>query len=277
MMANIETGIVYKTTDYNIFKTLEGNRDIDRTRVKKIRESILKHGYIHSPIVVNENMEVIDGQGRLEALKELEMPVEFIVFLGLTIRECIALNVYQTGWTLMDYVTSFAERGESSYQFLLHLITKYKDLSFTVCINALTGTVGNNGRIIREIKSGEFKCTGDQYEKADELLEYVMRFIKVLKTFNKGQLPYICTALMFAYQLDEVDRDQLVTKFERYYGMDDTPPFNDVNGALRILTSLYSKRSSKNKIYFEVEYDKLLSGKYVWYAKKWGHDRVINK
>lgn len=52
--------------------------------------------------------------------------------------------------------------------------------------------------------------------------------------------------------------------------MDDVPQFNDINGALKILTTVYNRRNTKDKMYFEVEYDKYLSGKYTWYAKKWG-------
>lgn len=86
------------TDNYGMFKRLEGNRDIADSRCKKIIKSIQTNGYIHSPIIVNENMEVIDGQGRLKALETLGLPVEYIVFPGMSIKECIALNVYQTGW-----------------------------------------------------------------------------------------------------------------------------------------------------------------------------------
>lgn len=269
-MATEIIGKVYKTDDLSVFKTLEGNRSIEKAREKKICDSIIKHGYIHCPIIVNEKMEVIDGQGRLAALKKLGLPAEYIVFEGMSIKECIALNIYQTGWSILDYIESFADRGNRSYRFLLHLITKYKDLNTGICLNAITGTTGNNNRVMKEIKSGEFECTGDQYEKADELLGYVMRFLKTIKNFNKGAIPYICTAIMFAYQLEDVDRERLVDKFEKYYGMDDIPQFIDVNGALKILSTVYNRRNPKEKIYFEVEYDKYLTGKYIWYANKWG-------
>lgn len=263
-------GQVCKTKDYDLFKTLDGNRSIEKGRVNKIKKSITENGYIHSPIIVNENMEVIDGQGRLEALKSFGLPVEYVVFNGLTIKDCIALNVYQTGWTIMDYIESHADRGSRSYSFLLHLITKYRNLGITVVIDAITGSVGNNGRITAKIKAGEFECSGEQYERADELLGYVMKFLKTIKNFNKGPIPYICMALMFAYQLEDVDKDKLVDKFDKYYGMDDIPSFTSTDGALKVLTLIYNRRNSKSKIYFEVEYDKYMSGKYQWYSNKWG-------
>ena len=268
-MATEIIGYVCRTDDLSQFKTLEGNREAVKVRVRKIRESMKKHGYIHCPIIVNEKMEVIDGQGRLEALKELNLPVEYIEFEGLGINECIALNVSQTSWSIMDYIESFAERGNMNYRFLLHLITKYKELTAAICINAVCGTIGNNSRVTTMIKTGEFECTGEQYEKAVELLDFVMRFLKPIKNFQKGPIPYIALALMFAYQIEDVDKEKLVDKFERYYGMDDVAPFTDITGALRVLTNVYNRRNS-NKVYFEIEYDKYMSGKLTWYAARWG-------
>lgn len=264
-----KVGNVYSTKDYNLFKILDGNRTVEKSRLNKIRDSIATHGYIHCPIVVNEKFEVIDGQGRLAALKDLGLPVEFNMFEGLTINDCIVLNTTGTPWTIMDYIESHADRGNRNYQFLLHLITKYKSISSITCINAITGVIGNNARVARSIKDGSFECSGEQYERADELLSYVMQFMKTINNFKKGASPYICMALMFAYQVEGIDRERLVKKFEAYYGMDDVPQFVGVDGALKDLTIIYNRRSQKDKIYFEVEYDKYLSGKYYWYASRW--------
>ena len=62
-----------------MFKTMDGNRLLKNDRVNKIVESINAVGYILSPILVNEKMEVIDGQGRLAALERLKMPVHYMV------------------------------------------------------------------------------------------------------------------------------------------------------------------------------------------------------
>lgn len=51
MKKNIEiTGNTYRTSDYSIFKRLEGNRNIKSLRVSKIEKSIEKSGYIYNPI-----------------------------------------------------------------------------------------------------------------------------------------------------------------------------------------------------------------------------------
>ena len=62
---------ILETTDYGMFKPLLGNRD--RKSESKIIDSIQRVGYIISPLIVNEKMEVIDGQNRLAALESLTM------------------------------------------------------------------------------------------------------------------------------------------------------------------------------------------------------------
>jgi ParB-like chromosome segregation protein Spo0J len=64
---------IFETRDYGMFKRLKGNRDITTNRVAIIKASIENIGYISNPIICNENMEIIDGQGRYEACKELEI------------------------------------------------------------------------------------------------------------------------------------------------------------------------------------------------------------
>ena len=79
---------VYQTSNYDLFKKLNGNRDVKNEKV--IIKSIQKIGLIDNPIIVNEKYEVIDGQNRLKALQTLNMPVLFHVIPGLNIDDAIA-------------------------------------------------------------------------------------------------------------------------------------------------------------------------------------------
>ena len=73
---NKDTGkVTYETKNYDQFKTLEGNRSIDQKNVNNIEQNMREHGVLPTVIIVNEKMEVIDGQHRIEALKRLHEPV----------------------------------------------------------------------------------------------------------------------------------------------------------------------------------------------------------
>ena len=70
------THLIKSTTDYNKFRKLNGNRPVRPNHVKRIVESMQKQ-LLPTFIEVNEHYEIIDGQHRIEALKELELPVGF--------------------------------------------------------------------------------------------------------------------------------------------------------------------------------------------------------
>ena len=95
---------VYRTNDYSQFNKLVGNRAVTRDRVMAIIESVNTVGYVLSPIVVNEKMEIIDGQGRAEAFEELGLPIDYVIAEGAGIAECIQLNIKQKNWGLIDEV-----------------------------------------------------------------------------------------------------------------------------------------------------------------------------
>lgn len=109
---------VYEETDYSVFKRLDDNRDVFSKRVEKLIASISER-YILNPIIVNEKMEIVDGQGRFEARKSMHLPIHYIVVPGATSADCRRMNKYNTRWTQLDYAKSYAKGGNENYVRLL--------------------------------------------------------------------------------------------------------------------------------------------------------------
>ena len=110
-------GVYYSTMDYGIFKRLPCNRAVTQTRRDRLVESFGKADII-CPIVVNEKMEIIDGQGRYEARKKLGLPIMYIIQPGIGVRECMIMNQYNKPWSTTDYIDSYAEAGNENYKRL---------------------------------------------------------------------------------------------------------------------------------------------------------------
>ena len=109
---------VYEENDYSVFKRLDDNRDVFESRVKKLIASMTER-YILNPIIVNEKMEIIDGQGRFEARKAMGKPIHYIMVRGATSDDCRRMNKYNTSWKALDYARSYAKGGKVSYINLL--------------------------------------------------------------------------------------------------------------------------------------------------------------
>ncbi len=62
---NQEVNKVYKTNKLEIFKPIVGNRPTNPMHIRKLSTSIKQNGILQNPIIVNEKMQVIDGQNRL--------------------------------------------------------------------------------------------------------------------------------------------------------------------------------------------------------------------
>ncbi len=106
---------VYRTYDYDKFKKMKGNRKVEEKRVNTIIESVHSIGRLPTPIVVNENMEVVEGQGRLEAFRRLGLPIEYIIQIGATVNDCRVINQANTPWGEEDYIDSQIESDNINY------------------------------------------------------------------------------------------------------------------------------------------------------------------
>lgn len=205
---------VYVTTDYSIFKRLTGNRDIPETRISKIVNSIKAIGWVRNPIIVNEKMEVIDGQGRLTALQRLGMPVEYVIAEGAGNKECIHMNINMVNWSQADFVKSYAEQGNVNYQRLLSLMERYVDGNLHIIFTALYKVSKPKHR---EIKDGSLTITEEQYTAAQKRLEYVHG---IMKRINSKRLPgsiiMLMQTLVYYFDFDEVDKVRLKKKVEKY-------------------------------------------------------------
>lgn len=205
---------VYVTKDYSIFKRLIGNRDIPESRISKIVESIQTIGWVHNPIIVNEKMEVIDGQGRLTALQRLKMPIEYIIAEGAGNKECIYMNMNMVNWKLPDFIKSYAEQGNENYQRLLSLMQRYANGNLDIISTAVYRLSKSKHR---DIKQGTLQLTEDQYRAAIPRLEYIKPILEEIDDKKlPGSMVTLMQTLIYYYDYPEVDKDRLKYSIEKY-------------------------------------------------------------
>lgn len=232
--------IVQKTRDYSKFRTLEGNRDVGENRVRKIIASIKAVGYVVNPIIVNEKMEIIDGQGRLEALTRLRLPVYYLVVNGVGIKECISMNINQDRWHKIDYIKSYAKRGYPHYQVLLGAIEEFADsISQEVVISVLTGNIAPDRSTC--IERGTFEIR-DGYWR--DTLRYVGKYVK-FKPMIQGNWSLLLKVIKWAFKAEEIDSDILYEQFRKYAGTF-LPSITTTENTLAQLEKIYNyKRRSR--------------------------------
>lgn len=150
--------MVYKTDDLSIFKTIDGNRVPNLQHIKRLADSIRIYGMKCNPILVNEYMQVIDGQHRLMAAKEVGSFVYYIILNGYTLSEVHTLNLNQKNWTKKDFMEGYANMGIESYVKLSDFVYKNEDYTFSDCLAMCSNASSGHGfQLSNKFRSGSNK------------------------------------------------------------------------------------------------------------------------
>ena len=243
---------IKSTKNYEMFKKLEGNRATTVARVNKIKKSIMTVGYITSPILVNENMEIIDGQGRFEALKELRLPIEYIIQNGLNIKECIAMNIYQTNWKVIDYIKSYAAKGNPNYVKLVNLMNEFPLVANNEIMAIALFEIGRFDTL--KVREGSLEVTQEQYEKAREKLQFIYPIAEEYKNITRIRL--ILNAMLYCLYFPDIDKYKLKNKVISILETRKIPPIPTIDEAMQLMEEIYNRNSKKETFYIYTEYRK---------------------
>jgi|GEM_PF-3112243 hypothetical protein len=171
---------VLMTTNYDIFKFHEKNRGIGEGRIQNLAKSIKELDMTDcKPVVVNEKMEIIDGQGRFATCKELNLPIYYIKknLNGESGKAMILLNANQANWPIDEYVAYYVKCGVQPYKDVIACKEKY-GVSTSVAISFVSN---QDHGASDTVKQGKMKNGKIPYSIYGEVL---MDFKKIFKDYN---------------------------------------------------------------------------------------------
>jgi hypothetical protein len=151
---------IYKTKDYNLFNFRPDNRPVIQSHVKELMDSMIKHGWEQgSYVVVNEKMEVIDGQHRLMSGMELGLPIIFTIEKGSNFDTIQTLNTKQKNWTKYNHIEGFVKKGNQNYIILNEYMKKFPEFKLTEMLMFLGNTQTNISKDVFEEGGFEVRST----------------------------------------------------------------------------------------------------------------------
>jgi len=141
----------YQTTDYDIFKKLPFNRDVDMTHVKELVESMKKYGFKGTIQVIQtsfidgkESLYNLDGQHRVAAARIAGVPVNFEVTKCTTKRETVdmisMLNNSSKSWGTDTFLKVWSDLGLDEYIMMKEILNS-TGIQITPLVYALTGSL----------------------------------------------------------------------------------------------------------------------------------------
>lgn len=173
------SGVVYSTSDYTIFSSLDGNRIVNPFHVKKLVHS-MKEKDLMIPIIVNEKYQVIDGQHRLAARTNLNLEVPFIICKNYTLDDVHRANANHMKWTQLDFLKGYSEAGNSNYEFMLNL---YNENSENINVSNVLRVTSNICQNINGRKFVDGTWEIDLFERL-AITDIIVKLVELSKVFG---------------------------------------------------------------------------------------------
>jgi len=180
---------VNQTNDYEMFKTLDGNRTVNKLHVSRLKESF-KTAYLLSPILINQQNQIIDGQHRFEAAKTLGLPVNYIICNDYGLKEVQILNTNMKNWKKVDYLHAYCDLKKPEYLQFRNFMRRFNEFGIATCeIMLIDRSNGKQGKIegirckIKYFEEGELVIP--DYEYSCEIAEKIMQIKPYYEGFNR--------------------------------------------------------------------------------------------
>ncbi len=114
------------TLDHQNFQLISCNREIREKHVSKLAsDPDFANNIPYNPIIVNEKMQIIDGQHRYLACRKLGIPIPYIVKEGANLQDIMRVNVNQKSWESKDFLRFYSQQKNQHYIFISNLKEKY--------------------------------------------------------------------------------------------------------------------------------------------------------
>lgn len=213
----------YITTDYNKFSYVKINRDINRKYVAKLKNSMKEKGYVGPGILVNENLEILDGQHRFISCQELGIPVKYIVKTGYSIEEIAALNMNGHNWNVNTFIDSYVKSDKEDYKFFKDVTQKYgiSTAALKVIITHFKKEFAEtpeekkiitSGKIANDINHGTLVITDKEREHILDFLDA----LEIFKFFKKYHTDTFIRAFLELYTRKDYSQLQMIKRLEKF-------------------------------------------------------------
>ncbi len=166
----------FETTDYSKFKKARGNRPVDEGHVNQLKKLIAEKD-LYDPIRVNQNMEVVDGQHTLQARKELDLKVPYIIINSDDPLDVARLNTGRRNWSMEAYLNHHCARNKMDYKICKSKMDQF-GINISEAIVLLLKQCSMWNRIATDFKTGQFKIPAGGIENCDRIGSALMQLKK---------------------------------------------------------------------------------------------------
>jgi len=198
---------VHTTQNYSMFSPIDGNRNKNELHITRLKKS-MQENYLFTTITVNEKFQIIDGQHRFEAIKSLNLPVNYVVCKGYGLKEVQILNANSKTWNADDYMEGYAKLGNPHYIKYKEFKNKY-GFGHNECLPMLSDTTRGNGKLQQLFKRGEFRIV--DLMRAEKNAKKILQIKNLYSGYNRRSF---VAAMLFLFKKPEFNHVEFVNKLK---------------------------------------------------------------
>lgn len=231
---------IQSTRDYTLFKSIDGNRRINKQHVKSLTEALAEKAHLIAlnPILVTEDFGIADGQHRFEAIKQLGQPVYYIQAKDLDLQDVQSLNASSKNWTPIDFAISFSDLGNKNYKLYLDFKKEF-GLNHDVLLDFLSLDSPMTANMFRK---GMFKVT----EPISRSWELCVGHRDTGQFYDGYKRRSYAFAYRKMFENEAYDHSHFLKKMERFGAtLQDYALQNDY---LRAMENIYNYHMPKDKV-----------------------------
>lgn len=228
---------IQETKNYDKFSFIESNRDYNRGHVERLKQAFEETGNLTKvqPILVNDKFEIIDGQHRFVACRDLGETIYYTMVPGLTVRDARQMNILHRRWTIDDYAKSYAMAGNPNYRKIIEL---QEDYGFNWGVIVIYSLGQAPSGFTKDFRNGDFVLPDEKAarERLDALAD-VGVYVPFVgdKSFTRAFLNIL--------KVDGYDQKRMLRKLELHQSMLERR--GDVQGYSRLLEEIYNFQMSE--------------------------------
>lgn len=171
------------TKNYDMFVLRPDNREsISYEHVNRLARSIKQRNMLDmKPVLCNEKMEILDGQHRFLAAKQVGETVYYSIEENITPLDMLKLQISKQ-WNYQDYLNYFVKHEYEDYKKLAEFMKKTQ-LNIRVSLMLL---IGRGRSEYEKFKEGTFKFNADMVQDNYTQIWETVDFVRQ----NNGARPF---------------------------------------------------------------------------------------
>lgn len=235
------TGKEKQPVDWRQLKLRNGNRDIKERHVAKLKASIKAHGFWPGyPIIHNARLEIIAGQHRWQACKELDaegvaVTPAIIQCDDIDVQTLIEIERAGGVWNTMDIICAYAKLGHKGAQAVKQICEDFH-ASPRVVAQAL-------GRDMRYNNIEKVTYSDEEIARAVTVLAELSMFTVVANSSDIYRRQSIAGAYVRIRKINGFSPDRLRDRLKKY-GREKFVGCTSARAQLRNLIDLYNFNTS---------------------------------